>query len=154
MFHNPRASYTTSNNFTNFTPNFYTRPYILSHLVPTFFASGPPEPPKRICNMELWKLKCYMFFNIPRESKLCTIQPQTCNNNKVSKCLESALKEWVGFDTITFNIKQCISNTRFLCIESFICAQSCMSTLGMPQSNMELKKKFHVPRPYIVSLQE
>jgi hypothetical protein len=43
MFHNPRAPYTTSNNFTNFTPNFYTRPYILSHVVPTFFASGPPE---------------------------------------------------------------------------------------------------------------
>ena len=43
MFHNPGAPYTTSNNFTNFTPNFYTRPYILSHVVPTFFASAPPE---------------------------------------------------------------------------------------------------------------
>lgn len=43
MFHNPKAPYTTSNNFTNFTPNFYTRPYILSHVVPTFFASAPPE---------------------------------------------------------------------------------------------------------------
>ena len=43
MFQNPRAPYTTSNNFTNFTPNFYTRPYILSHVVPMFFASAPPE---------------------------------------------------------------------------------------------------------------
>jgi hypothetical protein len=43
MFQNPRAPYTTSNNFTNFTPNFYTRPYILSHVVPTFFTSVPPE---------------------------------------------------------------------------------------------------------------
>ena len=43
MFHNPRAPYTTSNNFTKFTPNFYTGPYILLHVVPTFFASGPPE---------------------------------------------------------------------------------------------------------------
>ena len=43
MFQSPRAPYTTSNNFTNFTPNFYTRPYILSHVVPTFFASDPPE---------------------------------------------------------------------------------------------------------------
>ena len=45
MFHNPKAPYTTSNKFTNFTPNFYTRPYILSHVVPMFFASAPP--PKR-----------------------------------------------------------------------------------------------------------
>ena len=42
MFQNPRAPYTTSNNFTNFTPNFYTRPYILSHVVPTFFTNAPP----------------------------------------------------------------------------------------------------------------
>ena len=43
MFHNPRAPYSTSNTFTNFTPNLYTRPYILSHVVPTFFASDLPE---------------------------------------------------------------------------------------------------------------
>ena len=42
MFHNLRAPYTTSNNFTNSTPNIYTRPYILSHVVPTFLASDPP----------------------------------------------------------------------------------------------------------------
>ena len=44
MFHSPKAPYTTSNKFTNFTPSFYTIPYILSHVVPTFFASDPPEP--------------------------------------------------------------------------------------------------------------
>ena len=43
MFHNPRAPYITSNNFINFTPNFYTRPYILSQVVPTFFATAPLE---------------------------------------------------------------------------------------------------------------
>ena len=43
MFHGPNAPYTTSNNFTNLTPNFNTRPYILLHVVPTFFASDPPE---------------------------------------------------------------------------------------------------------------
>ena len=43
MFHNPKAPYSTSNTFTNFTPNFHTRPYILAHAVPTFFASAPPR---------------------------------------------------------------------------------------------------------------
>ena len=43
MFHIFKAPYNTCNLFTNFTPNEYIRPYIISHVVPTFFASASPE---------------------------------------------------------------------------------------------------------------
>ena len=40
MFHAPKGSYTIFNYLTKFTQNKYTRPYIILHVVPTFFASA------------------------------------------------------------------------------------------------------------------
>ena len=60
MFHNPKAPYSTSNTFTNFTPSFYTRPYILSHVVPTFFCKCPP--PLRLPFTAVYKLNLDVTF--------------------------------------------------------------------------------------------
>ena len=40
MFHAPKGSYTIFNYLTKFTQNKYTRPYIILHVVPTFFGPG------------------------------------------------------------------------------------------------------------------
>ena len=53
MFHSPRAPYSTSNNLKKIMPNFYMRPYILSHVVLTFFASDPPPPRVGLANTSI-----------------------------------------------------------------------------------------------------
>ena len=82
MFHSPRAPYSTSNNLKKITPNFYMRPYILSHVVLTFFAS---DPPPRELDLQTLVSQPIMTKNLLDHcSRPFTLRPQSesrCNLN-------------------------------------------------------------------------
>ena len=91
MFHNPCAPYTTSNNFIDFI--FYTRPYILSHVVPMYvFCQCPPPPPpprgkeKILLNLYMASGMCLnigiqeegIHVDVNVKCYLCTLKKKNC----------------------------------------------------------------------------